>query len=111
MVTLPWLESQIMKQTDLQGNINTYLQDMRYGRVHSILANWMILLHFGRVSWTQWIQRCAHFLCPFGSYCFHQCSGESMAGGHTSACMLHSDLLAGHQNQGQKYTTEPGLRV
>lgn len=32
MVTLPWLGSQRVEQTDLQGNIIIYLQDMRYGR-------------------------------------------------------------------------------
>lgn len=36
---------------------------------------------------------------------------KSMARGHTSMCVLRSELLAGHQNQREKYSNEPGLQA
>lgn len=62
--------------------------------VHSILANWMVLLHLGKVSWTQWMQRCAHLPYPFGSYHFHHCSERVwQEGTPVRACCVLTSLL------------------
>lgn len=63
--------------------------------IHSILANWMVLMHFGKVSWTQWMRRCAHFPRPFGSYRFYQCSeGAWQEGAPVRVCCILTSMLA-----------------
>lgn len=93
-----------------KGTLSFTFKTWDMAEVHSILANWMVLLHFGKVIWTQWMQRCAHFMYTFGIYVFHQCSETVWQKGMPvfASCILSSLLLTNiwGRNKGMKQVFE-----